>query len=222
MVDDVSVSYAPSLRAYLALSTRASRTTGPLDSILAFAGATEKRGKLQALELVNREIEHIASLYSKATVVNATSMRTMSLTALPGSDVFHFAGHAIVNDEYPWLSYLLLTNDAVPRRLTMTDIESSGLGRSRLVVLSACLTAQGRDSRGEGALSLTRPFLAAGASFVVATLEPVEDRTMAAIATRFHTALRRVGAAKALREAQMAVYGELPPAQWATVTVTGA
>lgn len=222
LVDDVSISYAPSLRVHLALSVRAARTTSPPDSILAIAGAIEKRGTFQSLDQVNREVEHIARLYPTATVVTATKMRTMSLTALPVGDVFHFAGHAIVNDEYPWLSYLLLTNDAVPRRLTMTDIKLSGLGRSRLVVLSACSTAQGRDSRGEGALSLARPFLAAGASAVVATLEPVEDRTMAAIATRFHTALRRIGAAKALREAQIAVYGELRPAQWAAVTVTGA
>jgi CHAT domain-containing protein len=221
-VDDVSISYAPSLRVYLALSIRASRTKSPPDSILALAGAMEKRGTFQALDQVNREIEHIARLYPKATVVKAARLRTMSLTALPARDVFHFAGHAIVNDEYPWLSYLLLTNDAAPRRLTMTDIRLSGLARSRLVFLSACSTAQGRDSRGEGALSLARPFLAAGASAVVATLQPVEDRTMAAIATRFHAALRRVGAAKALREAQLSIYSESRPAQWAAVTVTGA
>ena len=54
------------------------------------------------------------------------------------------------------------------------------------MVLSACRTGLGKDVRGEGLIGLTRGFMHAGASSVVASLWKVDDEATAALMTRFY------------------------------------
>jgi CHAT domain-containing protein len=138
-------------------------------------------------------------------------------------DVVHFAGHAVVNTEYPWLSHLVLEDSglAKARRLWASDITPGSLTGTRVVVLASCSTAQGREFRGEGPMGLARSFLAAGVDSVVATIGPVDDRTMAEIAVAFHRAISRLDSAAALREAQLAAIGRFEPRLWASVSVIG-
>jgi CHAT domain-containing protein len=73
-----------------------------------------------------------------------------------------------------------------------------------LVVLSACRTGLGEDVSGEGLIGLTRGFMHAGASSVVASLWKVDDEATAELMKYFYTNMLKKGMrpAAALRDAQ--------------------
>ena len=84
------------------------------------------------------------------------------------------------------------------------EIEHHALPQARLVVLAACGTAAGEASRLEGALSIARPFLAAGVPAVVASLWDADDTTSRRFFVAFHRNLLAVGdPATALRQTQL-------------------
>jgi len=91
-----------------------------------------------------------------------------------------------------------------------------------LVVLSACRTARGVRSSGEGVLSLAREFLRAGARAVLASEWLVADAATAEISIAFHEGVRRGGldAAEALREAKVR-YLRTPRSEPASVAERG-
>jgi CHAT domain-containing protein len=99
------------------------------------------------------------------------------------------------------------------------------LGRTGLFVMAAWGTAVGRAVHGEGVLSLTRPFLSAGASAVVSTLWDIDDRDAERFFVRFHEHYRTgLSPADALRRAQIEMLssGDSHLARtWATVILTG-
>lgn len=76
-----------------------------------------------------------------------------------------------------------------------------------LVVVSACESAVGRVSRGEGVIGLSRAFIGAGSGGVVASLWAVSDRSTAELMRIFyeHMMTERRPAASALAEARLAL-----------------
>ena len=96
-----------------------------------------------------------------------------------------------------------------------------------MVVLAACRTAAGAASRVEGALSLGRPFLAAGVPDVVASLSDIDDAVSRRFFVAFHRALLAEGdPVLALRKAQIALLrGDdvslAHPASWAAFICMG-
>ena len=95
-----------------------------------------------------------------------------------------------------------------------------------LVVLSACRSALGRDVRGEGLMGLTRGFMYAGASCVVASLWKVDDEATAELMKRFYSKMLEHGMTPpaALREAQNSIRQEpqwRSPYYWAAFTLQG-
>jgi CHAT domain-containing protein len=96
----------------------------------------------------------------------------------------HFAAHAVVDDERPDRTRLVLAggNLALPdiRRLTLT---------AELATLSACETALGRGVRGEGVIGLPHAFLSAGARGVVVSLWRVGDRSTGEFMQEFYAEL---------------------------------
>lgn len=105
--------------------------------------------------------------------------------------LIHFAGHAVANTEYPQLSYLLLGGLGKTARLLARDLESMRLPATKLVVLSGCSTTFGLFRRGEGVLSLARPFLAAGAGSVIATTGDIDDKDALRLMTAIYANLKR-------------------------------
>jgi CHAT domain-containing protein len=95
-----------------------------------------------------------------------------------------------------------------------------------MVVLSACETALGKEIRGEGLVGLTRGFMYAGASRVVASLWNVDDVATAELMRRFYKAILREGLppASALRKAQVEMARQKrwsDPYYWAAFTIEG-
>ncbi|HJP90738.1 MAG TPA: CHAT domain-containing tetratricopeptide repeat protein [Pyrinomonadaceae bacterium] len=98
-----------------------------------------------------------------------------------------------------------------------------------LVVLSACQSALGDDVRGEGLLGVTRGFMYAGASSVVASLWQVDDEATAELMRLFYSNMLEHGMkpGEALRAAQNSIR-ERPdrpdwhsPYFWAAFTIQG-
>jgi CHAT domain-containing protein/tetratricopeptide (TPR) repeat protein len=95
--------------------------------------------------------------------------------------------------------------DAEDGLLTAADVAGMDLHATDLVVLSACVTAQGQIQVGEGVLGLRRSFVVAGARALVMTLWEVPDLATAILMERFYENLtdpRRLPPDEALRVAQ--------------------
>jgi hypothetical protein len=92
--------------------------------------------------------------------------------------------------------------------------------------LSACSTGLGKDVRGEGLISLTRGFMYAGASGVVASLWKVDDQATAQLMKLFYEGMFQKGLTPvaALRQAQLAMSKQKPwqsPYYWAGFVIQG-
>jgi CHAT domain-containing protein len=125
--------------------------------------------------------------------------------------IIHFATHGFLNDEHPELSGVVLSlfdENGQPREgfLRLHDIYNLKLPVN-LVVLSACNTGLGKDVKGEGLIGLTRGFMYAGASSVVASLWKVDDEATAELMSYFYKFMFKDGLspAAALRKAQISL-----------------
>ena len=136
---------------------------------------------------------------------NATS------PAVSGYRIVHFATHALLDDKRPELSGLVMS--LVDERghpqdgfLRLGDIYNLNLPVD-MVVLSACRTGIGREVSGEGLIGLTRGFMYAGASKVVATLWKVDDEATAVFMKSFYRHMLKEGmpASSALKLARSEV-----------------
>ena len=138
--------------------------------------------------------------------------------------VLHFAAHALVDEQFPDRSAILLSpgstgEDGWLQIREIVDLDLAG----QLVVLSACQSASGPVVSGEGVLSLARGFFQAGAHVVVGSLWPLRDDDAAFLFESFYRNLAGgMPIASALRHAQQEARGEgLPAAAWASLTVVG-
>ncbi|MFN4080206.1 MAG: CHAT domain-containing protein, partial [Saprospiraceae bacterium] len=114
------------------------------------------------------------------------------------------------------------------RRVFLPEIYALHL-RADLLALSACETAAGEWSEGEGVMSLARAFTAAGAKGLAATLWPVNEQSSALIFSNFYEALRADGRkCHALYQAKIRYLSDpkIPafqktPYYWAGIVYTG-
>jgi CHAT domain-containing protein len=98
------------------------------------------------------------------------------------------AVHGVANTERPDSAALILLSDAAAKEdglLQFSEVLQLRLN-ARLVVLSACDTAVGRLQGQDGAATLSRAFLLAGARSVVSTLWAVDDTVSAFLMKRFY------------------------------------
>jgi CHAT domain-containing protein len=123
--------------------------------------------------------------------------------------IVHFATHAVLDNQRPELSGVVLSlfdRAGRPRDgfIRLHDVYGLTLNAD-LAVLSGCQTALGRELPGEGLLGLTRGFMSAGVRAVVASLWPVDDESTSELMARFYRGLLQEGRrpADALRHAQL-------------------
>jgi CHAT domain-containing protein len=154
-----------------------------------------------------REAQQVARLYGGARLLmGADARRREVLDLIPDYSVFHFAGHAVFNNEQPELSYLALAPDAPEASgiLYAGEIGKLRLSNVDVVVLSACSTLSPRTSRVGVTAGLAYSFLGAGAPATISTLWDVSDQTTSELMVEFHRQMSNgVPAAEALRRAQL-------------------
>lgn len=144
--------------------------------------------------------------------------------------IIHFATHALLNNSQPELSGIVLSLvDSSGRYqngfLRLNEIYNMDLA-AELVVLSACQTALGKETRGEGLIGLTRGFMYAGVPRVVATLWRINDRAAAEFMNYFYEAMlkQHESPCRALRTAQIKMWEankNALPHFWAAFTLQG-
>ena len=144
--------------------------------------------------------------------------------------IVHFATHGLLNNKHPELSGLVLSlvsKDGKRQNgfLKLQDIYELKLPVD-LVVLSGCETGLGQEISGEGLIGLTRGFMYAGASRVVASLWSVSDAATASLMADFYKAMEegRMRPAAALREAQIHMWRQgqwSAPYYWAAFQMQG-
>ena len=138
-------------------------------------------------------------------------------------NMLHIASHGEFNPADPSASRLLLAPDAKnDGDLTMAEIYGLELNVN-LVVLSACETGLNEIKNGEEIFGLTRGFLYAGSSNVVASLWKVDDRATKTLMEIFYQGLVHKPYAESLRDAQLSLQqGEFAhPFYWAAFQITG-
>jgi CHAT domain-containing protein len=154
-----------------------------------------------------REAQQVATLYGGARLLmGAEARRGQVLDLIPAYSVFHFAGHAVFNNEQPELSYLALAPDPPEAGgiLYAREIGNLRLSNVDVVVLSACSTLSPRTSRVGVTAGLAYSFLRAGAPATISTLWDVSDETTSELMVEFHRQMANgIPAAEALRLAKL-------------------
>ncbi len=165
----------------------------------------------------------------------ATKSRVMA--ELKDCDVAHLALHCLVKDDSPFKAALVLapTKGAsgpstqagqTNSLLSLDEMYRIKYPRMKLAVLSACDTALGQYYRGEGIVSLVRPFIASRVPTVVASLWPVESRATRNLMVEFHKERKNMNgrSGEALRTVQMKMASSgyyQHPYYWASFIVIG-
>jgi CHAT domain-containing protein len=164
-----------------------------------------------------------------ATGFDATREK-LAGTDLTKYAILHFATHGVLDPKRPENSGLFLSmvnRDGQSQNGFVGLQDIYGLHAPvDLVVLSACRTGLGKDIRGEGLIGLTRGFMYAGASSVIASLWKVDDESTAELMKRFYTNMLQgnMTRAAALRAAQNSIRQEpqwRSPYYWAAFTLQG-
>lgn len=92
-----------------------------------------------------------------------------------------------------------------------------------LVTLSACETGLSKVANGDDLVGLTRGFLYAGSSSIVASLWKVDDAATAELMKNFYMQLEKTNKRDALRSAQLETKKQYPhPYFWASFQLMGA
>lgn len=210
--------------ATLLAALRVRTAAAPGGPLLAVGRSVDAGGR--ELPGAERELRSLGARYAGAVVRVHRGERTVAeLTSDLGRwNVLHFAAETETRPGNPWRSGLLIgRGNGDEAFLRASRVAGMKLG-ARLAVLSGCQSA-GATLPGEGAVGLAGAFLCAGASSVVATLWPVEDRVAERFTDAFyaHLAQGRTVAA-AVRDAQrdLRAHAETAPVRdWAAFVASG-
>lgn len=183
LIEDYVVSYLPMAGALT--NTLPQQSSG--ERLAALAPSVSN------LQFTVGEVRAVAAAFgTRATVmVGPKATETWFKHTAGDYDVIHFATHGFFNKANPLFSGVQLEPDAEnDGRLEVYEILGLHL-RAQLVTLSACETALGRGyfteiPAGDEFVGLTRAFLSAGASTVVASLWEVNDSSTAWLMRSFY------------------------------------
>jgi tetratricopeptide (TPR) repeat protein len=130
----------------------------------------------------------------------------------------HLATHGVIDEAIPRRSAVILTQTGLPDpleqvlnhkpifdgRLLVREIQHSWELHAELVTLSACETALGKESGGEGFVGFTQALLMSGARSVCLSLWKVDDTATALLMIRFYQNLlgKRDGMSKPMLKAE--------------------
>lgn len=163
----------------------------------------------EPLPSAEKEVEMIGRNFANKHIYirdKATKVLLESEAGKPST--IHLACHGWFNERLPLQSGLLLAGEGDDSGiLQIHDVFGLDLRNTVLVVLSACETGLGVITSGDDMVGLSRAFVYAGTSSLVATLWKVEDDSTAILMESFYDNWRTKGMSKphALRAAQLSI-----------------
>jgi hypothetical protein len=161
--------------------------TAPSATQWAYA-RTDAAANRRAVVVAGPDLEHAdqeAAAVSAAAEAGIVSSAAAALEAMRGTELVHFACHALPRLDSPMFSSLRLEGGEI----TLYDIERLG-NAPRTVVLAACHGGSAVMASGDEVMSIAAAFLSLGSRTVVAPLFSVSDEITTAVMTRFHQGLR--------------------------------
>lgn len=241
LVEDFRLEFSPSSTIFVDCTEQARRRAGPIEETLLSVGDPNfdrsAFPSLLPLSSASREAEAITAYYKTSRLLLGDDAREGAITReIVQSNVAHFSLHYVIDARSSMLSKLVLASE--PNRAARSEdadgvwqareIYKMRLPRTRLVILSACQTGIEQQYRGEGAISIVRPFIAIGVPVVVASLWPVDSDGTERLMVSFHRHRTRdhLSTAEALRRAQLELLHSgdpryRQPYYWAAFTATG-
>ena len=207
LIEDFQIQSAPSATVFLKVTKIAQQKHPASEEVLLSVGnpkfSRADYGQLKDLPAAAREAEEIRKHYTKDSKVfiNEKASKNDFVTNLQNSDVVHFAGHYVANAKTPAHSKFLLANG----ELSIEEISSIKLPRTRLMILSACDTGIENYYNGEGMIGAARSFLAADVPIVIASAWSVDSEATSELMTKFHQYRKSNGltVTAALRQSQL-------------------
>lgn len=149
-------------------------------------GDPEFGGSLPQLPGARVEAVSVSRLYDTSALIgDAATESALRARVGAGVDVLHLATHALFDPVYPLQSSLILSDGSKAVPLSAEKLFANPVA-ARLVILSACETGMGQVVSGDELLGLARSFYLGGASSVVSSLWPVEDRATQVFMEAFH------------------------------------
>ena len=246
LIENASISYVPSLTALREMRRRSKGRESNTDGdLLAFGNPivgqeTKDRmqkvfmsEKLEPLPEAERLVNELGKLYGPTrskVFTGAEAREEIAKAESPKYRIVQFATHGILNNVSPMYSHLVFAqNDKNPNEdglLEAWELKDLDL-KADMVILTACETARGKVSNGEGIIGMTWASFIAGAPTTVASQWKVESSSTTELMLEFHRQLlakKRVSKAEALRRAalklmRMPMYRH--PSYWAGFVLVG-
>ncbi|HKR02828.1 MAG TPA: CHAT domain-containing protein, partial [Pyrinomonadaceae bacterium] len=206
------------------------------NSLVARAKSLYRDLPLGSLPEAEREVKNLGEIYGQKTskVLTGTAAQEAIVKAEAGNyQILHFATHGTLDNDNPLYSRLLLASstDAEDGFLEAREILKLNL-RADLAVLSACQTARGHVSGGEGLIGMSWALFVAGAPATVASQWKVDSAGTSRLMVDFHRFLsaqasangRMASKAEALRRAALKLLSDPKykhPFYWAGFVVVG-
>ena len=210
LLERFEVSYAPSAKVYSLCEKRIPRG---FDKTLVLSVADS------SIPAVTEEAQAVVRHLPAAELLSDRQATVEALRSkAPGCGILHLACHGMFRVDNPMFSALKLYDGW----LAASDVIRLDLAGA-LVTLSACESGRNEVFAGDELMGLTRAFLGAGATTLVASLWLVQDETTAELMEMWYEQLRKgVGRAAALRNAQLALKERWShPYYWAPFVLIG-
>jgi len=228
VIEERPVSYAQSLTALREeMRVARQRRTAP-GSMLAFGNPA---GRTPLPESV-RQVQSVAAVYRPdgQAYTGAEASEDRWKREAPRYRILEFATHAVFDDRSPLYSHIALAEPAPgsPEDGLLEAWEIMQLDlRAELSVLSACETARGSVTPGEGLIGLTWALFVAGSPSALVTQWKVDAASTGDLMIAFHRIWRGggngVSKAVALQRAQLSLLHKpgSHPFDWAAATLVG-
>lgn len=239
LIEEYALYYAPSLSVLREMIKDRNGERTKEASLIAFGnpviGRDEQRNEeLCPLPEAETEVSTISKTFgtSVSKVLIGRGASEISFKSLAQSyTTIHLATHGVIDNRQPLYSHLLLTK-------TEGDPENDGLLEAReimnmklkadLAVLSACETANGRISPGEGVIGTSWAFFVAGTRSMLVSQWKVNSASTSRLMVSFYQSLEsnqiKQNKAKALQEATLRLMKDdhyRHPFYWAAFVIVG-
>lgn len=238
LLEDYAFAYAPSLGVLEQVMNRARPAAADQRSLIAFGNpdfgqgeqvATASRGTLSPLPGTQEEVARLSKLYgSKATVYTSQqATEAQAKKEAPLGERVHFATHGLLDHDNPFNSAVAFSQTGGGDDDGFLEAREIAAMKwnCNLAVLSACETARGKPTAGEGVLGLSWSLFAAGVPTTIAGLWKVSDISTMQLMSKFHEQLTAgIGKAEALRAAELSLLHSeefSPPFYWAPFILIG-
>jgi CHAT domain-containing protein/tetratricopeptide (TPR) repeat protein len=216
LLEDAAISYAPSLTVLLEMVKRHGVIKSEAERLLAMGNPAFSKQDADRLiaqanlapndhalrdlpvDLPNaqHEVAALSRLYGarQSTIYTGAAATEQAFKADAAKyDVLHLATHGIFDNRNPMYSHLLLagpgTSGDDDGLLEAWEVVNLTL-KADLVVLSACETARGKASGGEGLIGMSWAFFVAGSPALVASQWKVDSASTTELMVNFHRGLR--------------------------------